>query len=303
MSQPNAAKKGVQHVQLNYKTHPGSLLTVITPDDSNFDDEMALDFPRYVRLKKYPAMRPYMVILRNDTDRTARAYDVVWHGQAADPNAPGSVVDTVLGEQGAITTPLEMRRPGGIWQNDKSIPPGGVRLLTPLFNGGPAEASSFGFFHNMPAALPDPTTYSAIHAELDCVVYGNGSFAGPNRRRLLLRYFITRDAQHDEALAIVKRLRSTPKDPQLKAALDLRMKIGSSNTHPNRRAMPMYIHARAVAAQEFQQILLHEGHDQLRQTVEELVARMSPHERFTALGGVYHRKKFLVNGVSTSPKD
>src|SRR5579864_83270 len=297
---PAAGARKPQKQTLHYKARPGLPLTLITPSDPAFDNEMAAIFPRYLGLVKYPAMRPYLAILRNDSPRTARACEVIWRVQAANPDAPDGVGEGTVGRQGALTTPLELRWPGGLGQSDKSIRPGEARLLSPFFNGGPADASVFGFF-NQPALLPDPASFSLIHPELDCVVYGDGSFAGPNRTHLLLRYFVARDAQHDEALTILRGLRATPKDPRLKAGLERRMQIGARNKFPNTRVVPMYVHARAVAAQEFEEILQHDGYDQLQQVAQELVAFMPPHERFTSLGGHYHKTKFRMNGVLVPP--
>jgi hypothetical protein len=293
-------QKNNQHT-LRYRGKSNQPLTLIAPNDPSFDAEMAVLFPAYTWRPNYQASRPFLVILRNDTRRTARAYEVVWHVQGLDPTASGVPAELRL-TAFAITTPLEMRTPGGIRGTDRSIHPGEARLLSPFFNGARTDSADFAIF-NRPGQLPDPSTYVAILAELDCVVYGDGSFAGPNRNHLLLRYLVARDAQHDEALAVLRRLRSIPRDPQLKGLLDLRRRIGSANTQPSMRAVPTYIHARSTAAQEFEEILERDGYERLQATAEELVSLMPPHEKFTALGGHYHRAKFHLNGTLVSPMD
>ncbi len=292
---------GMKRQELHYRGYPGKPLTVITPNDPGFDTEMALDFPNYTVLANYQASRPFLVILRNDTQRTARAYEVIWHVQVPDSDAPGGVGEERFSAS-AITTPLETRWPGGIRKLDRSIPPGGARVISPVFNGGRADAEDFSFLNN-PAELPAPASYSSVSVELDCVVYGDASFAGPNRSHLLLRYLVARDAQHDEALSVLRSLRSSPENPQLKTALDLRVKIGASHTRPNNRAKPIYIHARSVAAQEFDEMLQKGGYTRVQRVAEALVAHMPPHQRFTELGGLYHRMKFRVNGALVSPMD
>jgi hypothetical protein len=296
--QPDVSKP--QHV-LRYKSSPGQPLTVITANDPGFDTEMALDFPDYLDRPNYAASKPLLVILRNDTPKTVRAYELFWHLQMPDDDAPNGMREHTL-TNFAITTPLELRRPGGLRQLDKSIRPGEARLLSPLFNGGREDGAEFSLF-NFAARLPDPSTYAAIKVDVDCVIYGDGSSAGLNRGRLRMRYFVARDAQHDEALSILRWLRAHPNDMQVRKLLDIRMKIGAANTHPNLKAVPTYIHARSIAAQEFEEILDRGGYSELQRTAEELVTLMPPHEKFTTLDGYYHRAKFVVDGVALSPMD
>jgi len=290
-----------QHHQLRYKAHEGGPLTLIEPSDPMFDAEMSVFFSDYETLPAYQQWKPFLVILRNDTQKTARAYEVIWHLLSQEPST-GEISEEVFGRQSAITTPLEIRRPGGVWQGDKSIRPGEVRLLSPFFNGRIGQLADFNFFHS-PSDLPNIRSGSVIKPQLDCVIYGDGSIAGPNKSRLALRYFVTRDAQHDEALAVARRLRASPNAPELKSALATRSRIGSSNRFSNNRALPVYIHSRAVAAQELDAILERDGYSKLKEVVEELVSLMPPHEQFTQLGGQYHRSTFQVNGVTVSPGD
>jgi len=290
-----------QRHQLRYKAHEGEPLTLIEPTDPMFDAEVSVYFSDYETLPGFQQWKPFLVILRNDTQKTARAYEVIWHLLSQDANT-GDVSEEVFGRQSAITTPLEIRRPGGVWEGDKSIRPGEVRLLSPFFNGGKGQLADFNFFHRS-SELPNIGPGSVIKPQLDCVVYGDGSIAGPNRTRLALRYFVTRDAQHDEALAVARRLRESPNAPELKSALAMRGRIGSSNRSSNNRALPVYIHSRAVAAQELDAILERDGYSKLKEVVEELVSLMPPHEQFTQLGGQYHRSTFEVNGVTVSPSD
>lgn len=291
-----------QQQELHYRASRGRPLTIISPKDGSFESEMALYFPNFVGLPNYQAVKPFLVIARNDTERTARAYDIVWRLQVPDASAPGGTSEQKFSEQEAVVTPLELRHPAGISEVDKSIRPGERRLFSPFFNGGPTDTDTF-IVLNDPTRFPNAGSYMEVNASADCVVYGDGSFAGPNLSRVLLRYFITRDAQHDEALSILRSLRSSPTLPDLRRNLELRAQIGSSPNYLNDRAMPVYVRARGIAAGEFEKILLSEGVSKLQTTVNELVTIMPPHEMFTALGGTYHRIQFRLNGSLVSPSD
>ena len=126
---------------------------------------------------------------------------------------------------------------------------------------------------------------------------GDGSFNGPNRSRLLLTYFITRDAQHDEALTILQHLRRKPGDPELKVQLARRTDIGGSPSFNANRAMTAYKRARAKAAQEFSQILMNGRYRAVRAMALELVSTMPPHEQFTSLAAPYRQAQFEVGEI------
>jgi hypothetical protein len=49
-------------------------LTLIHPDDRVFDQLLNTNFPGLDRLDGYPAFRPFLVLLRNDTSHAVRAY-------------------------------------------------------------------------------------------------------------------------------------------------------------------------------------------------------------------------------------
>jgi hypothetical protein len=142
-----------------------------------------------------------------------------------------------------------------------------------------------------------------LKAHVDCVVYGDGSFDGPNKSRLLLTYFITRDAQHDEALTILQRLRGTPDDLKLESELLRRRDITESPSFNNQRAMAVYMHARGVAAQEFFQILEHGGHSAVTAMASELVSTMPPHERFTQMAALYRQAQFTIGEVTVRAEE
>jgi hypothetical protein len=184
-----------------------------------------------------------MVILRNDTPKTVRAYEIRW--EAADPGADQWGGLEIL-KATAVTTPLELRWPGGNKSQDKSIRPGEERVVTPWSNVRRSELADFdpSIGQSLPTSMPQQNW----KAHVDCVVYGDGSYNGPNQSRMLLTYLISRDAMHDEALTILHDLRVKPADPELKAQLSRRVDIGGSSSFSTKRAMAVYKHARAVAA-------------------------------------------------------
>jgi hypothetical protein len=284
--------------KLHYDAKRGEPLTLIDGSDPKFMAELDANFPGVVNMASIETALPYMVILRNDTAKTVRAYEIRWEDAQAglDESAPIEVLKTT-----AVTTPLELRWPAGNKLEDKSIRPGEERLVTPWSNVRRDELSFFdpSFGQSLrPAAMRQ-----GLKAHVDCVVYGDGSFNGPNQSRLLLTYFITRDAQHDEALTILRRLRLNPADPALKQQLARRTDIGGSPSFSGNRAMAVYKHARAVAAQEFAQILQDSRFQAVKAMTDELVSTMPPYEEFTRLAEPYRRAEFTIGEVKVRAEE
>jgi hypothetical protein len=272
---------------LHYNARPGAPLTLIDSSDPKFNAELEANFPGVRAMESIDRALPYMVILRNDTAKTVRAYEIRWEDTEADSD---ELRDMSVLKATAVTTPLELRWPAGNKLQDKSIRPGEERLVTPWANVRRDELSFF-----VPSIEPQTVaSHQSWKAHVDCVVYGDGSFNGPNKSRLLLTYFISRDAQHDEALTILQKLRAEPNSQELKQQLVRRTNIGGSSLFNSSRPMALYKHARAVAAQQFAQLLKTSGYPAVEAMASELVTTMPPHERFTDLAAPYREAQFTI---------
>lgn len=271
--------------QLVYRAKPGEPLTVIPSSDPAFGSECNLNFPGFSGITNYDILRPWMVILRNDTGRVARAYAVVWHVTFPRP-------DGQIGQEDyqavSVTTPLEVRHPSGNLYVDAAIYPGRERLLVPNNSFGPRDPA-------MLAGLPNDymrTDATSISVVLDCAVYGDGSVAGPCATKAALKYFIARDAQHDEALTALRAIEAGAPAMTLRAGFVRRQRIEFTNTVG--QVIWSYVEARANAARELDWILRRGGYARVRQVAAELVNQMPPHRAYTQLGGDYSRTKFAV---------
>ena len=284
--------------KLQYVAKAGPPLTLIDSSDPRFDRELEANFPGVFAMDSVKAALPYMVILRNDTVLTVRAYEVRWEDVATEQDGANSLDDL---KATAVTTPLELRWPSGNKIQDRSIRPGEERVVTPWSNVRRDELSFLNpsFAQTLQPAGPR----QGLKAHVDCVVYGDGSFDGPNKSRLLLTYFITRDAQHDEALTILRQLRLKPGDPELASQLARRTDIGGSPSFSSSRPMATYKRARAVAAQEFSQILQNGHYRAVEAMASELVSTMPPGERFTKLAEPYRQATFTLGEVKVKAEE
>ena len=283
---------------MRFVAKAGPPLTLIGSSDPKFNSELEANFPGVLAMDSIQSMLPYMVILRNDTAKTVRAYEIRWEYAGADAgevNSPNVLKAT------AVTTPLELRWPAGNKLNDKSIRPGEERLVTPWSNVRRDELTFFD--PSLGKMLGPAVSQQSWKAQVDCVVYGDGSFNGPNKSALVFTYFITRAAQHDEALTVLQDLRNNPGDPDLKLKLARRTEIGGSSSFNADRVMATYKRARAVAAQEFSQVLRNGRYIAVKAMASDLVSIMPPHEQFTQLDARYRQAQFTVGDVQVRAEE
>jgi len=292
---PQAIKANPSHKHILMFRNPiGPPLSLISPGDPGFDSELSSDFPGISGLPNFEALRPFLVILRNDTSRTARAYAVEWRMLNIDGVSHPFI-------QRAVTTPLDMRP-----LFDRSIHPGQVRLLSPLFNWGSIEYQAHAehprAFAELfpPEDLPSSGSYVSVTPVVDGVIYGDGSFHGHDTTHILEQYFIARSAEHDEALSIYNLFPSLPTTEQLSTTLR-RRELRAQFDH-GRGAHAQYIRARAAAAMKLREVLAQpDGYAHLQRMVTNLVTLMPPHERMTLLGRWY-QGRFSDHGLGPRAK-
>jgi hypothetical protein len=63
-------------------------LTLIHPDDTEFETLLNGNFPGFEMLDGFAIFRPYLVLLRNDTSHAVRVYKVAWERQSSSTGRP-----------------------------------------------------------------------------------------------------------------------------------------------------------------------------------------------------------------------
>lgn len=276
-------RPGGIHAGLKFRYFSGAPLTLIRPGDAEFQSILDTSFPGFSARSDYSQWEPYLVLVRNDTSRYARAYAVRW--RIAQPEDGQTYV-----VNWAMTTPFGM---GRRWF-DRAINPGHVRLLSPVFNLSTLDWTPWASRPNewLPphaaSRLPPPTL--GVTALLDGVVWGNGGFYGPNETHVLERYFILRIAEHDEALSIRDLIESATPAEKIAVALERRQLRARFDQGQGARAI--YIRGRGSSARNFAEILQAKegGIGALKRTVEQLVELMPPHDQTSRLGKWYAAK-------------
>lgn len=271
----------------------GQPLTFIVPSDANFDAQAELAFPGLTSDSGYQRVRPFLVLLHNETGRYARAYAVHW--QLIYGDEPYGAPHSDFANQSVAPDPAGLR---GLFTN--SIPPGQYRLMSPRFSVSQrrwlAERETFLSTY---ADAPEPGTYNRVVANLDGVVWNNGSFNGPDVSKILEFYFAERDAWHDEGLAVQQLLACGATQAGVEAALKRHEYRGLNDNGTHQRAW--YIIGRRNAALRFQQIWARSGFRAIERTTAWLVRFMPPHQKLTPLGQWY-AWRFRDHGVGPNAK-
>lgn len=242
-----------QHtIALVVRQTAASSLTLISPTNAAFDSTLASYFPGLAEEESYQqAIRPYLVIARNDGSLTAMAYSIKWTAHYTD----GFVrpLRAIF-----ITRPL-MYKPAVT-----SIPPGDLRLISPLFNVTSQEyQANSEFSEEYPAShFPYSQGLASVDVDVDGVVYADGSFIGPNKTHIAERCAAAQFAARDEARSVLNLIQSSTV-PQSVLAQQLQQAFNQAiqrevSVHQE-NLLARYVSARGESAQDVRRILRNRG--------------------------------------------
>src|SRR6185437_2566930 len=281
--------RGGRSRTLVFRAKGGSPLTVIPAPDARFDNEMRGRFSGFLGLEDYEQLRPWLVVLRNDTGRSVVAYHVDWQVRYPGIDGAAPLDDTLSAEM--LTTPLEQRHPGGILAVDRAIYPGRDRAAIPYEDMGPGDTFTFVHFSRLPG-MRQLAKAAPLSAAVDCVVWDNGSVNGACRSGLAQRYFVARAADHDEGLTVLHEIQAGLPPMQVRAWMWRRMHAIPPSAEPT---VAEYVNGRAQAAGELNEILRRGGIARLRQAAAALVQQVPPHRALSQLGFHSSRTKLSVH--------
>ncbi len=245
-----AQNKGVMHLKVQQTASQS--LTLIKPTDPDFENMLDSYFPGVSLQAGYQqAIRPFLVIVRNDNYLPAAAYAITW---------------TVHYEDGGLRRLRAMFVNRALMppQVIAYIPPGGIRLISPLMlDVAPSQYES-----NTDSAVYPPESYppsnelASVDPIVDGVVYSDGSFIGPDSTRILQRSVMARFAARDEALAALNLIQTSTAPQlivaqQLKDTLDQQIRLGDGVSKTT--LLARYVRARDRTAQDVQRILRNRG--------------------------------------------
>jgi hypothetical protein len=176
-------------------------LTLIHPNDPEFDNLLTANFPGLDKLDGYALYRPFLVLLRNDTSHAVSAYMLQWDSRSS------------RGEPRRFANLIERYDPGLASQR-VALTPGELRLVSERFDVGPKEFQSTQQHNWVATMLSTAQTKSrylsvdpnSIIASVDAAVFDDGLCVGPDHYQLFMRYQREMDAEHDLAEEMLRLL-------------------------------------------------------------------------------------------------
>jgi len=171
----------------------GHKLTLIGPNDRDFDSLLTSNFPGIDLLDGFRVVRPFLVVLRNDTSHAARTYMMVWDRE-------------VLGAPGA--RPLNAfftRYDPAPAVSRVALAPGELRLVAPTLDVSPEDYR--GKKHSWVASVMHSAGEGPPYSMADTksvipsvdVVFDDGACTGANRHQTFERYQHEIDSERELA--------------------------------------------------------------------------------------------------------
>lgn len=202
-----------------------------------------------------------MSLLAHDGTMTAKAYSIVWLVEHADGQRHPVLANYVHKHYMPVTA-------------IKTLEPGTHRLVSPFFNLSPVDHVSY-MAHTRSAPVDNPlfANTKVLTASMDAIIYADGTHFGKDLYDLQTRFIITRNAEHDEAVLLLRELDSlgpVQAGSALPASgtaeiLDKHFNAGLAVGGGNPRAWKMDLYKRTLGQEAaiLKGILLSQGHDAL----------------------------------------
>jgi hypothetical protein len=228
--------------------HSVSLLPASSPA---FGPTVERLFPGLASQSGFQAIRSMTFLLQHKSGPGVRAFSVT----LAITN-PSGVQETSLFFYSQTTVNSLMSGKRHLLRKGRS------RLVSPFFNWQPDEYTRVSTTLDWDAmlnqnklrklVLQQAKTATEIHVQLDAVVFADWTVAGPDKTNLARHLMIRRNADHDEAVSLLRAIRAGATRAQLAAKLRQHQKIeGIAGGPIDRAAEPdryWYFRARTIQA-------------------------------------------------------
>ncbi len=278
---PGAIAQGVWHLRVRQTATQS--LTLIKPSDPLFEGMIDTYYPGISQEPGYQtSIKPFLVLVRNDTALPAVAYAIMWRVHYKDCS--------VKSQRAVFVNRHLMFRPAMTY-----LPPRYIRLIAPMFNVTPKEYErdkpSYGWY---PAnSFPRSEGLSSVDVNVDGVVYGDGTFIGPDKTRVLQSYLMAKFAERDEILAALNLIRSSAGTSPLAVVSQLE-KMFNDEFQFSQRAyqdslLAKYVRARGTTATDLSRILQDRGLTGFEKLLGRFVGGFGENHKPSTFGREYQR--------------
>jgi hypothetical protein len=248
-------------------------VSMLSASDSAFADRVGRLYPGLIGDPHYQMLSPLTVLVTVEKGPALRAFTTSWSITTAN-----GTYETPLFH---YAEPFSRRRKGNgltvVSAQTNLLREGESLLITPFFVMSPVRYQKLGssWYHLVKPKEPagflasQLSAATSVKVSLDAAIFEDRKVAGQDKHHLAVRLRARRNAEHDEAHAVMKLLTSNAADADVAAML-------SSHSNAARSSAPKangwYLNARKFHAQlllELQQSA------QDRQTFTKMVLRMS----------------------------
>jgi hypothetical protein len=252
----------------------------ITPSsDPSFISKLNNLFPSLLNDPYFQKIKSHSVLISNVSNQVISAYSTHWKATTATGG-----YETLLRHYAHRTSMRHQTARFGVMGNKTrftgKVPVfavGETRLLTPYFNWSPdyyqanpkpqwnkilMQSASRQFF------LYELSNSTAVKVTIDSVIVNGKTVVGPDRANLAKVFRVTRNAEHDEANAILKLVKNGASADQITSALQ----DHASSKLPSRRhaSHRLYVSVRRRQAQVLSRRLLSSKPEQFLRTLKYL---------------------------------
>lgn len=251
-------------------------LTLIRPGDPDFDSMLDTNFPGLRQQNEYSAIRPLLILLRNDTSHAAVAYTIRWDVQMPDGKSRQIAQSQFI--QRRYWTPQEAR----------ALEPGTVHLIFPLMGPELKPGDNYLSLPKVWSRLATGPMFSSaqgnpVTATEDAMIYDDGSYVGADASSTSLRYRASGDAAHDEAAALLQFLATNAPVGDVLVFLENEQRTYTVNTTGPPRREVLYPYYRREVAQTLENTYQQSGLQGMRNRAASLAN--DPRPEITRVGG------------------
>lgn len=197
----------------------GRLLSVASVLDPEFGAHADSLFPGLRQNLNFQLIAPSSIIATNTSGPAIKAVSVRW-----------AIVNRAAGYNTSSFHYVQSGAGTLVSGNKSILSPGETRLITPFFTLSTQEGvSGFEFKWNRLDAkeceyfkfiVRETQGSTRVNSEIDAVVYGDWTLAGPDSSSLGDHLRIRRNAEHDEAVSILKAIAKDPTDQAIADTLN-----------------------------------------------------------------------------------
>jgi len=220
-------------------------LTLIHPDDPEFEALLNGNFPGLERSNGFAIFRPYLVLLRNDTSHAVRVYKVAWKRQSASVRSPQP-----------INSFIEKYDPAPAVER-VALAPGELHLVSPVFDVSPKEYQSTHQHNSVVTRMSSEQSHppysltdtQSITPFVDAV-FDDGLCVGADHYQVFERYQSELDAERDMAQELLRLLDAKPSESDVMAFLKGEYDASVGATTSQSGSASIYAFYRGRQAQE-----------------------------------------------------